>query len=122
VCIHVSPFNRRLRQKAVRKVPMIVVLNGRLGIGKSTLAEALTESIEYCVMLDDDGLVAAGPAASRRARASAFDNRAAGHTLLELPLSTPTNASLSCAPSLRKRGVDERLESEIQTLDPFVTL
>ena len=40
---------------------MIVVLNGPLGIGKSTLAEALTESIESCVMLDGDQLVAANP-------------------------------------------------------------
>jgi len=40
---------------------MIIVLNGPLGIGKSTLAEALTESIESCVMLDGDGLVAANP-------------------------------------------------------------
>jgi thymidylate kinase len=40
---------------------MIIVLNGPLGIGKSTLAEALTESIESCVMLDGDCLVAANP-------------------------------------------------------------
>jgi thymidylate kinase len=42
---------------------MIVVLNGPLGIGKSTLAEALAESIEQCVMLDGDHLVAANPPA-----------------------------------------------------------
>lgn len=40
---------------------MIIVLNGPLGIGKSTLAEALTESIESCVMLDGDKLLAAHP-------------------------------------------------------------
>ena len=40
---------------------MIIVLNGPLGIGKSTLAEALTESIDGCVMLDGDHLVAANP-------------------------------------------------------------
>ena len=40
---------------------MIIVLNGPLGIGKTTLAEALTESIEYCVMLDGDHLVAVNP-------------------------------------------------------------
>lgn len=40
---------------------MIIVLNGPLGIGKSTLAEALTESIESCVMFDGDRLVAANP-------------------------------------------------------------
>ena len=40
---------------------MIVVLNGPLGIGKSTLAEALTESIDRGVMLDGDHLVAANP-------------------------------------------------------------
>ncbi len=42
---------------------MIIVLNGPLGIGKSTLAEALSESIDQCVMLDGDALVAANPAA-----------------------------------------------------------
>lgn len=31
---------------------MIIVLNGPLGIGKSTLAEALAEAIDHCVMLD----------------------------------------------------------------------
>lgn len=43
---------------------MIVVLNGPLGIGKSTLAEALAESIDQCVMLDGDHLVAANPPAA----------------------------------------------------------
>ncbi len=40
---------------------MIIVLNGPLGIGKSTLAEALTESIDSCVMLDGDHLSAVNP-------------------------------------------------------------
>lgn len=40
---------------------MIIVLNGPLGIGKSSLAEALTENIEYCAMLDGDCLVAVNP-------------------------------------------------------------
>jgi ABC-type cobalamin/Fe3+-siderophores transport system ATPase subunit len=40
---------------------MIIVLNGPLGIGKSTLAEALMESIDGCVMLDGDRLAAANP-------------------------------------------------------------
>src|SRR6185369_16091874 len=40
---------------------MIIVLNGPLGIGKSTLAEALAENIDGCVMLDGDHLVAANP-------------------------------------------------------------
>jgi chloramphenicol 3-O-phosphotransferase len=40
---------------------MIIVLNGPLGIGKSTLAEALTESVDGCVMLDGDRLVAVNP-------------------------------------------------------------
>jgi hypothetical protein len=40
---------------------VIIVLNGPLGIGKSTLAEALAESIDRCVMLDGDHLVAANP-------------------------------------------------------------
>lgn len=41
---------------------MIIVLNGPLGIGKSTLAEALTESLDGCVMLDGDRLLAVSPA------------------------------------------------------------
>lgn len=40
---------------------MIIVLNGPLGIGKSTLAESLAESIDQCVMLDGDHLVAVNP-------------------------------------------------------------
>lgn len=40
---------------------MIIVLNGPLGIGKSTLAEALAESIDRCVMLDGDAVTAANP-------------------------------------------------------------
>jgi hypothetical protein len=40
---------------------MIIILNGPLGIGKSTLAEALAESIDQCVMLDGDHLGAANP-------------------------------------------------------------
>src|SRR6516162_5721509 len=40
---------------------MIIVLNGPLGIGKSTLAEALTESIDECAMLSGDHLVAVNP-------------------------------------------------------------
>jgi thymidylate kinase len=40
---------------------MIIVLNGPLGIGKSTLAEALTESINACAMLSGDHLVAVNP-------------------------------------------------------------
>ena len=40
---------------------MIIVLNGPLGIGKSTLAETLAESLDHCVMLDGDHLIAANP-------------------------------------------------------------
>jgi hypothetical protein len=36
---------------------VIILINGPLGIGKSTLAEALCESIEGCVMLDGDRLL-----------------------------------------------------------------
>ena len=43
---------------------MIVVLNGPLGIGKSTLAEALSESIDRCVMLDGDKIAATNPPSS----------------------------------------------------------
>jgi shikimate kinase len=42
---------------------MIIALYGPLGIGKSTLAEALAESIDRCVMLDGDHLVAVNPPA-----------------------------------------------------------
>jgi len=42
---------------------MIIVLNGPLGIGKSTLADALVESIEDCVMFDGDRLLAMNPPA-----------------------------------------------------------
>jgi thymidylate kinase len=45
---------------------MIIVLNGPLGIGKSTLAEALAESIDQCVMLDGDHVVAANPPSFNR--------------------------------------------------------
>lgn len=41
---------------------MFIVLNGPLGIGKSTLAETLCESIDQCVMLDGDQVVATNPA------------------------------------------------------------
>ena len=40
---------------------MIVLLNGPLGIGKSTLAEALVERMEGSVMLDGDALLALNP-------------------------------------------------------------
>ena len=43
---------------------MIIVLNGPLGIGKSTLAEALSENIDRCVMLDGDKVAATNPPAS----------------------------------------------------------
>jgi predicted kinase len=42
---------------------MFILLNGPLGIGKSTLAEALTERLDRCVMLDGDVLVEANPPA-----------------------------------------------------------
>lgn len=41
---------------------MIILLNGPLGIGKSTLAEALMESLDGSVMLDGDHVVALNPA------------------------------------------------------------
>jgi hypothetical protein len=40
---------------------MFIVLNGPLGIGKSTLAEALTETIDGCAMLNGDSLMALNP-------------------------------------------------------------
>lgn len=39
----------------------VVILNGPLGIGKSTLTEALSERIEHCVALDGDHLIALHP-------------------------------------------------------------
>jgi adenylate kinase family enzyme len=41
---------------------VIIVLNGPLGIGKSTLAEALMESIDSCAMVSGDHLLAVNPA------------------------------------------------------------
>lgn len=38
-----------------------IVLNGPLGIGKSTLAELLTESIDRCVLLDGDHIAFTNP-------------------------------------------------------------
>ena len=40
---------------------MFIVLNGPLGAGKSSLGEALSESIEQSVFLDGDHVVAANP-------------------------------------------------------------
>lgn len=40
---------------------MIVLLNGPLGIGKSSLGEALSESLEDSVHLDADALIATNP-------------------------------------------------------------
>lgn len=40
---------------------MIIILNGPVGIGKSTLAEALMERIELCAMIEGDSLVAVNP-------------------------------------------------------------
>lgn len=40
---------------------MIIVLNGPLGVGKSSLGEALSESIEKSVYLDGDHVVAVNP-------------------------------------------------------------
>jgi thymidylate kinase len=40
---------------------VIIVLNGPLGIGKSTLGEALAESIDQCVFLNGDSLITTNP-------------------------------------------------------------
>ena len=68
---------------------MIIVLNGPLGIGKSTLAEALTESIDACVMLSGDQLVAVNPPSK-----NALEHL---HSTIEL-----TSASSSMAPWPKK--------------------
>jgi hypothetical protein len=41
--------------------PLAILLNGPLGIGKSTLGEALGEAIDRSVTLDGDGLAALNP-------------------------------------------------------------
>jgi hypothetical protein len=41
--------------------PLVVVLNGPLGVGKSTLAEVLGEAIDRCATLDGDRLTALNP-------------------------------------------------------------
>lgn len=41
---------------------MIILLNGPLGVGKSTLSEALCESLDSCAMLDGDHFAAVNPA------------------------------------------------------------
>ncbi len=46
---------------------MIILLNGPLGVGKSTLAEALSESVADCAMLSGDALGAVNPPATRSA-------------------------------------------------------
>jgi hypothetical protein len=56
---------------------MFIILNKPLGIGKSTLAEALTESIDNCVMLDGDYVVAVNPPPPNEVEY--------WHTTLELP-------------------------------------
>jgi hypothetical protein len=40
---------------------LVVLLNGPLGVGKSTLGEVLGEAIDRCVALDGDGLIACNP-------------------------------------------------------------
>nr|AMP54118.1 AAA domain protein [uncultured bacterium] len=40
---------------------MVILLNGPLGLGKSTLSEAFMEKIDQCVMLDGDHLVSMNP-------------------------------------------------------------
>jgi len=55
----------RLAGQFLQRRPMIIVLNGPLGIGKSTLAEALTEAIDACAMLGGDHLVAVNPPSKR---------------------------------------------------------
>ncbi|QIK95159.1 ATP-binding protein [Sphingomonas sp. HDW15A] len=42
-------------------LPLVILLNGPLGIGKSTLGEALGEAIERSVTLDGDSLAALNP-------------------------------------------------------------
>ena len=48
--------------------PMFVLLNGPLGIGKSSLGEALCEELESSAHIDGDALVALNPPAPEGAR------------------------------------------------------
>jgi thymidylate kinase len=41
--------------------PLVILLNGPLGVGKSTLGEVLGEAIDRCVTLDGDRLAALNP-------------------------------------------------------------
>ena len=41
--------------------PLVVLLNGPLGIGKSTLGEVLGEALDRSVTLDGDALAALNP-------------------------------------------------------------
>ena len=41
--------------------PLVILLNGPLGVGKSTLGEALGEAVDRCVTLDGDSLTALNP-------------------------------------------------------------
>jgi hypothetical protein len=43
------------------RTPLAILINGPLGIGKSTLGEALGEAIDQCVTLDGDSLAALNP-------------------------------------------------------------
>ena len=45
----------------VRDRPLVILLNGPLGIGKSTLGEVLGEALDRSVTLDGDQLVALNP-------------------------------------------------------------
>lgn len=56
-----AAFGTKARTVATKGLHLIIVLNGPLGIGKSTLAEALAESIDQCVWLNGDHLLAANP-------------------------------------------------------------
>ena len=51
------------------RAPLAVLLNGSLGVGKSTLAEALGEAIERSVTLDGDQLSALNPPPADEVRA-----------------------------------------------------
>lgn len=62
--------------------PLFILINGPLGIGKSTLAEALGEALDHSVTLDGDALTALNPPPADPA-ASLADTLAllAGHHL-----------------------------------------
>src|SRR5215510_268703 len=90
---------------------MILILKGPLGIGKSTLAEALTENIDACATLSGDHLVAVNPPSKMRLN-FALDNPVIGpprHRMVERRQGDPAPARI---PFRFVRGARQRRSGE----------